>query len=351
MNLNKDPWDILGVSRSASEDEVKRAYKKLVAKYHPDRNKDDPSAEERIKEVNTAYAIMSDPTKFQAYLNEKNGYRGHTGGSWYDPEVNPFQYRPQQRAPKKRTKMGGADIHVTQEITLEQLFHGAVIPVSYWKRVLCTTCNGTGTKSKQNPHTCHVCQGHGTIIKQQGPWMVEDVCPVCHGSGESNDDPCPDCRGQRFTSQHKTLNITIPAGLKLVNGSPIVERQRVRGGGNDGEPGTFTGNLIISLQIKPHPVFELKGADVWASLEINSLEAILGCEKTIKTIEGEIRVKVGAGVDTGSILKIPQRGMKIRTAGNETQRGDAYYTIKVKTLKPITDEQKSLLEQALALVE
>jgi molecular chaperone DnaJ len=349
MNLKKDPWVILGVSRDAPPDEVKKAYKTLAAKHHPDRNPNNPEAEEKFKEIALAFEIMNDKVKMQTYLNEKNGFRGYTGGYNYnDPEINPFGSRP-QRPPKKRKAKHGDDISISQAISLFDLFNGGVVTISYWKKAACPDCHTVGTNSGKDPAMCHICNGHGTIVKQQGPWLVEDVCPVCHGTGEINEDRCKTCHGARFVNVNKTLNINVPAGLKLHNGNVIIEKQRIRGGGHDGEIGTANGNLIVSLHVEPHPVFELKGADLWATLEIDTIEATIGCEKTVKTIDGEIRIKVNSGVETGSILKIPQRGMKIRMDHGNVQRGDAYYTVKVKTLKPITEEQKQLLEKVLEL--
>lgn len=344
MNLKRDPWDILGVHRSADSATVKKAYKTLAAKYHPDRNQGNAQAEENFKEVNAAFEIMSDTKKLQEYLNSKNGFRG---GFYNDPEVNPFQQRPRQRPPKPRTRRKGEDIHLTRSITLEELFKGTTVQVSYLKRVLCDACDGHGTKDKRDPPKCHVCNGHGTIIQQNGPWLVEDVCPVCHGSGEINENRCSQCHGSRFVNKNKTLNINIPSGLKISSdGQYTIERHRIANAGHDGEPGTFNGSLFLTIAVDKHPIFELRGADIWSTIEIDPVESIIGSTKTVRTIDGEISIKVYGGVDTGAILKIPGKGMIVRSGnGTESTRGDAFYTVKVKTIKDITPEQRELLER------
>lgn len=346
MNINRDPWDILGVNQNASQEEIKKSYKKLAAKYHPDRNPDDKKSEELFKEVTRAYEIMSDEGQKANYFQEKQR------------RENPFsgqQFHHQHRRPRKqRRKKEAEDIETTSTVTLEQLFAGSTVQVNFYRRILCSSCRGKGTSDGKEPQVCPHCHGSGTTIRQQGGWMIEDACQYCNGTGESPTNRCQTCHGSRFTNMNKSITINIKPGLVRKHDGFVLEKHRIAGLGHEGEPffeGTPApaGNLLINLAVAPHPKFELRGVDIWSTVEINSLEAMVGTEKIISVIDGEIKMKILSGVDNGSVLKVSGRGMvyRVQSQDNQTLRGDAYYTIKVVTPKNLSVEQKEMLKKVL----
>lgn len=342
----RDFYEVLSIAKSASDDEIKKAYRKLAMKYHPDRNPGDKTAEEKFKEVNEAYAMLSDPQKKAAYdryghagvdPNGMGGGMGGDAGSFADAfgdifgdifgggrggrSAGPQVYR-------------GADLRYNLEITLEQAAHGfdTSIRIPSWDE--CTVCHGSGAKPGTSAQTCPTCAGHGQVRMQQGFFSVQQTCPHCHGSGKIIAEPCTSCGGAGKTKRNKTLEVKIPAGID--------DGMRIRSSGN-GEPGVNggpNGDLYVEIHIKQHKVFQREGDDLHCEMPISFAKAALGGDIEVPTLNGRVSFNVPEGTQSGKVFRLRGKGIK---GVHSTAMGDLFCHIVVETPVKLTEKQKDLL--------
>lgn len=344
----KDYYEILRVSRTASESEIKKAYRALAVKYHPDKNPDDPHAEERFKECAEAYAVLSDPQKRSAY--DRFGHSAVGAGAGFDPGFaniedifdmfgfgDMFGGRTRRRSSMQR----GADLRYDIEITLEDAAEGKDEKLKIPRLETCETCEGSGAESGTHPEDCMTCGGSGQTTYQQGFFSVMRTCANCGGKGKVIRNPCKTCRGQGRVEKEKSLEIKIPAGVGT--GS----RLRVSGEGESGANGGPPGDLFVVIHIKEHDMFERQGANLYSAVPVTFAQAALGAEINVKTLDGEEELKIPAGTQTGTVFRIKSKGLP---ALDGRGRGDLFVAVTLITPKTLTKEQRKLLEQ-LAEIE
>ena len=343
----RDFYEILGVAKGASEEDIKKSYRKLAMKYHPDRNPDSKESEEKFKEVKEAYEMLTNPEKREAY--DRYGHAGvdpNMGGGGFGGGAGGFADsfgdifgdifgggRGRQSGPQVYR---GADLRYNLEITLEQAAHGfdTTIRVPSWDK--CDTCHGTGAKPGTSPTTCTTCAGHGQVRMQQGFFSIQQTCPKCHGNGKVITDPCAPCGGQGRIKRNKTLEVKIPVGID--NG------MRIRSSGN-GEPGTNggpPGDLYVEIHIKPHAVFQREGDDLHCEMPISFVKATLGGEIEVPTLSGKVSFTVPEGTQSGKTFRLKAKGIKGVRSG---YAGDLFCHVVVETPVKLTDKQKDLLKE------
>lgn len=346
-NVTKaDYYEVLSVSRTASDQELKAAYRKLAMKYHPDRNPGDHHAEEKFKQCSEAYQVLMDPDKRAAY----DRY-GHAGVSGAAQQGNPFvdfqdlgdifgdlfgfnmgggNGRKQTRAQK------GRDLRYDLTIDFEEAVFGKETEVTIRRMDACVDCNGTGTANGRGPSTCPQCHGRGQVRYQQGFFSIAKTCNACGGTGTVISDPCKGCRGDGRVEREHTIQVKIPAGVE--DGTRI----RYQGEGDRGRLGGPSGDLYIVLTAKPHKFFERDGHDLHCQIPISFVQAALGAEITIPTLEGEAVLKVPEGTQSGREFRMRSKGVPYL---NEHGRGDLIAQVVVQTPKKLTKIQKELMRQ------
>ena len=339
----KDYYDVLGVSRAASQNEIKKAYRKLAMKHHPDRNSDNKDAEEKFKEIQQAYAILSDAQKRQAYDNYGHAgvdpsMRGGQGfGGFGDVFEDIFENIFTSGRSQGRQSRGqrGSDLQYTIQISLEEAASGKQVELTIPRHAACRTCEGSGAKKGSKPKNCETCLGMGQVRIQQGFFSIQQTCPSCHGEGKVITDPCPDCQGQGRVRESKKITVKIPAGVD--NG----DRVRVGGGGEAGVHGGGDGDLYVLINVKPHPIFERNQSDLHCEVPISFATATLGGNIEVPTLEGRISLKIPAETQTDKTLRL--RGKGIKSIKGHT--GDLLCRVVVETPVNLSREQKELLTQ------
>ena len=345
----RDYYETLGVSRGASEGEIKAAFRKLAMKYHPDRNPGDKSAEASFKEVNEAYETLKDPQKRAAYDQFGHaafegglgaggpGFSGDFAASMSDIFENIFGFGDAMGRRRSGGRERGADLRYNMEITLEEAYAGKTAQIRVPTSVVCDSCSGTGAKTGSAPKACRTCGGYGKVRATSGFFTVERTCPACHGRGEVIEDPCPACSGSGRIMRERTLSVNIPAGVE--DGTRI----RLAGEGEAGVRGGPAGDLYLFLSVKPHPVFQRDGADLFCRVPIRMTTAALGGSLEVPTIGGErSKVKVPEGAQTGQQFRLKGKGMPVLRA---KEHGDMYIQIVVETPRNLTRRQRELLEE------
>ena len=345
----RDYYEVLGVAKNASDDEIKKAYRKLAMKYHPDRNPDNQAAEEKFKEAKEAYEMLSDPQKRDAYDSYGHagvdpnigagGFGGGAGGfadAFGDIFGDIFGNAAGGRRGGGPQVYRGADLRYNLEITLEQAAAGfdTTIRVPSWDE--CNTCHGSGAKPGTSPTTCPTCAGHGQVRMQQGFFSIQQTCPKCHGTGKIIPDPCPTCAGMGKIKHTKTLEVKIPAGID--------DGMRIRSSGN-GEPGVNggpPGDLYVEIHIKQHHVFQRDGDDLHCEMPISFTKAALGGEIEVPTLNGKVAFAVPEGTQTGKTFRLRGKGIKGVRSGYP---GDLFCHVVVETPVRLTDRQKELLQE------
>lgn len=341
----RDYYEILGVAKNASDDELKKAYRKLAMKYHPDRNPDSKEAEEKFKEAKEAYEVLSDEQKRGAYdrfghagVDPNAGVGGGMGGAGFADAFGDIfgEIFGGGRRGGGPQVYRGADLKYTLDISLEQAANGfdTEIRVPSWEN--CEVCHGTGAKPGTKPKTCHTCDGSGTVRMQQGFFSVQQTCPTCHGSGKEITDPCAACDGVGRTRKNKTLQVKIPAGID--------DGMRIRSSGN-GEPGVNggpPGDLYVEIHLKPHGIFQRDGEDLHCELTIPFTTAALGGELEVPTLSGRGEITIPEGTQTGKTFRLRGKGIRGLRA---SYPGDLYCHISVETPVRLSDEQKKILRQ------
>jgi molecular chaperone DnaJ len=349
-NVTKaDYYEVLSVTRTASDQELKTAYRKLAMQFHPDRNPGNSEAEEKFKECSEAYQVLSDPQKRAAY--DRYGHAGVSGVGGGDG--NPFNGMQDLgdifgdffgemfnmggnsgRRPSRAQR--GRDIRSDHVIEFEDAVFGKEVQVTFRRMEACDTCRGTGTSSGRGPSTCQQCQGRGQVRYQQGFFSIARTCNVCGGTGSVISDPCSTCRGDGRVERQHTIQVNIPAGVE--EGTRI----RYQGEGDAGRFGGPGGDLYIVLAIKPHAFFERDGNDLHCVIPISFPQAALGDEITIPTLEGDSKLKIAEGTQSGKEFRIRGKGVPYL---NEHGRGDLVVQVAIQTPKKLTKVQKELLRQ------
>jgi molecular chaperone DnaJ len=345
----RDYYEVLGVGKSADKTEIKKAYRKLAMKYHPDRNQGDKSAENKFKEATEAYEILKDDNKKQTY--DAHGHdafdgRGNSGagaggfGGFEDIFSNfgDIFGGGGSRGRKRSTKVRGSDIQYDLQITLEEAFFGVDKEISFKVLSTCGYCNGIGDSKGESPITCSTCGGSGKVRVQQGFFIVERECGSCHGTGSKIQNPCSHCNGTGRKEQSKSISIKIPAGVD--NGNKI----RLGGKGEAGERGGPSGDLYIVTYIKSHNFFSREGNNIYAEVPIKMTTAALGGSVEIPAIDkSKAKIKVPEGTQFNDKLRLRSKGMSILNSGG--RRGDMYVAFCVETPVNLDAKQKSLLEE------
>lgn len=347
----RDYYEILGVSRTASDAEIKRAYRSLAVQHHPDKNPDDPQAEDKFKEAAEAYAVLSDAQKRAAY--DRFGHQGvgaGAGGFGFDPgfsniedifDIFGFGDMFGSRGARRTAVQRGADLRYDLEISLEDAATGKDEKLRIPRLEKCGECDGSGAEKGTTAETCVTCSGSGQTRYSQGFFSVMRTCANCQGKGQIIRTPCRTCRGNGRIEREKAIEIKIPAGVDT--GS----RLRVNGEGEAGLGGGPSGDLYIVLHVAAHEQFERQGADLYSAVPISFAQAALGAEIEVKTLDGVEQIKVPAGTQTGTVFTIKGKGMP--NLGGRGH-GDLFVAVTLVTPKTLTKEQRKLLEQ-LAEIE
>ena len=355
MADKQDYYETLGISKGAGEDEIKRAYRQMAKKYHPDMNPGNAEAEQKFKEVNEAYEVLSDADKRAKYdqyghaaFDPGAGFGGGGGfGGFGDFDMGDIfssffgggfgGSRSQSRA---NAPQAGEDIGVRVVLSFEEAAFGCKREVSFARVQKCDDCAGSGAKKGTSPEKCSKCGGRGTVTVNQrtafGMMQSTRACPDCNGTGKIIKTPCENCRGKGYVKINKKLDVSIPAGID--DGQRIA----LRGQGNEGRNGGPAGDLIIQVSVRPHAVFERDGNDLYCEIPITFAEAALGAKIKIPTLEGEIEYDIPEGTQTGTVFTIKQKGIN---AVNSRSRGHLYVKVVVETPKGLSSEQKKLLRQ------
>jgi len=347
----KDYYEVLGVNRDASDEEIKKAYRKLAMKHHPDRNPDNPKAEEHFKEAKEAYETLCDSQKRAAYDQyghaafESGGMGGGSpfgagagaqGFDFSDIFGDIFGGARGGSGGGRSNVQRGADLRYNMEITLEQAARGTETQIRIPTMAECDTCNGSGAKPGTSPTTCATCGGHGQVRMQQGFFSIQQTCPRCHGTGRQISSPCKDCNGNGRIKQHKTLSVKIPAGVDND------DRIRLSGEGEHGVNGGPPGDLYVVMNLKPHAVFQRDHNDLHCEMPISFTTAALGGEIEIPTLDGKAVIKIPAETQSGKIFRLRGKGIKgVRSASH----GDLHCHVIVETPVKLTERQTELLRE------
>lgn len=341
----RDYYDILGVTREASEADLKSAFRKLAMKHHPDRNPGDDKAEHLFKEINEAYEVLRDPDKRAAY--DRYGHaafaQGAGGPGFGSDFASTFAdifddlFGMGGRRARATGRERGADLRYNIEITLEEAYSGKTAQVRIPTSVTCEACSGSGAKLGSKPKACPTCGGYGKIRHAQGFFTLERTCPSCHGRGQVIDDPCKTCAGSGRLTKERNLSVNVPPGVE--DGTRI----RLAGEGEAGVRGGPPGDLYIFLSIAPHPFFQRDGADLHCRVPISMVAAALGGGFEVPTIDGgKTRVKIPEGTQSGRRFRLQGKGMPVLRA---KQTGDMYVQVAVETPQNLTKRQKELLAE------
>ncbi|WP_035059722.1 molecular chaperone DnaJ [Andreprevotia chitinilytica] len=346
----KDYYDVLGVNRDASDDDIKKAYRKLAMKYHPDRNPDSKDAEEHFKEVKAAYEILSEPQKRAAYdqyghagVDQQAGMGGGFGGgaggfadAFSDIFGDIFGGGGGGGRGGRSNVYRGADLRYNMEISLEEAARGVEKQIKIPSHEECETCHGSGAKPGTESKTCHTCGGAGQVRVSQGFFSIQQTCPTCHGSGKYIPDPCRTCHGAGRVQTHKTLAVKIPAGVDEG------DRIRLSGEGEPGVNGGPPGDLYVVVHLKAHGVFQREGNDLHCEMPISITVAALGGEIEIPTLDNKARISIPTGTQTGQVFRLRGKGIKgVRSAIT----GDLMCHVVVETPVSLTSRQKELLKE------
>ena len=348
----QDYYELLGVSRTANDAEIKKAYRKLAMRHHPDRNPDDKAAEEMFKEVQKAYAVLSDQKKRAAYdqfghagvdgaMGGGPGGFGGFGDVFEDIFENIFSGGRGQRSQQSRGHRG-ADLQLNVQLTLEEAAVGKQVEITVPRHTRCNTCSGSGAKKGTTPKKCETCAGIGQVRIQQGFFSIQQTCPSCHGEGTVITEACEDCHGQGRIRESKKLTVKIPAGVD--NG----DRVRLSGEGESGFHGGESGDLYVQVNVKKHAIFERQDNDLLCEFPISFVTAVLGGSIEVPTLEGRVTLKIPAETQTGKSFRLRGKGIK---SVRSHSAGDLLCKVIVETPVNLSREQKDLLQQLQTSLE
>lgn len=361
MATKRDYYEVLGVQKNASADEIKKAYRKLAVKYHPDRNPGNKEAEDKFKEATEAYEVLSDEKKRPIY--DQYGFAGLDGmggagaggyshafhdfsdlfsGSGFSDIFESMFGGGSRRSSRNATDpKQGASLRYDLRLSLKEAVYGVKKEIKFRHNEVCTECHGTGGAAGSSRKTCSTCQGMGQVRRSAGFFSVQQTCPTCSGSGTVIDNPCKKCRGTGFEEKSKAVELTIPAGVD--DGKRIVIPRQGDAGANGGP----SGDLVVIVNVESHEYFERDGQDLYCAIPISMTQAILGCEIEIKNLDGsKLKVKIPSGTVNGKLLKVRDQGVP---GGASGKKGDLYLKIIVQIPSKVSNQQKTLLEQYIKL--
>ena len=342
--MAEDYYQTLGVKRGASEKELKSAYRRLAMKYHPDRNKGDKTAEDKFKDVQEAYAVLSDQEKRTAYdqfgkeglqAAGMGGAGGPAGGNFSDIFEDIFGNIFGERGGQQQGQRG-ADLRYDLELSLEEAIAGVAKEIRVPTLVACSTCEGSGAASGSRPKTCDTCNGVGQVRMQQGFFSVQQTCPACRGRGQVIASPCKPCRGQGLVQDENLLSVKVPAGVD--NG----DRIRLSGQGEQGARGAGAGDLYVQIAVKPNSVFRREGSDLYCDIPVSFITCALGGEVEVPTLAGKAKLKVPAESQTGKQFRLRGKGVHSVRGG---ARGDLLCRLVVETPVKLSAEQRTNLSE------
>jgi len=351
MAAKKDYYEVLGLNRDASEEEIKKSYRKLAMKYHPDRNPDNPKAEEQFKEAKEAYEMLSDDQKRAAYdqyghagvdpsMGGGAGAGGFGSAGFSDAFGDIFGdiFGGGRAGGQRNNVYRGADLRYNMEVSLEDAAKGTETKIRIPVQAACETCKGTGAKTGKSATTCSTCGGHGQVRMQQGFFSVQQTCPKCHGTGKviRDEDKCGTCHGAGRTKINKTLSVKIPAGVDEG------DRIRLSGEGEAGVNGGPTGDLYVVIHLKPHEIFQRDGGNLHCEMPISFTAAALGGEIEVPTLDGSAKMKIPAETQTGGVFRLKGKGIKPL---RQSDHGDLMVHVVVETPVKLTEHQKKLLRE------
>jgi molecular chaperone DnaJ len=340
----RDYYEVLGVDRSAADQEIKKAYRRIAMKYHPDRNPDDQDADAKFKEATEAYDVLMNAEKRSAYdqfghagvdQNMGGGFQG--GASFSDIFGDVFgDIFGGGGGGGRQGPQRGSDLRYTMEVSLEEAVRGATREIKVPTLQHCDTCDGSGAKPGSNPVTCGSCGGSGQVRMQQGFFQVQQTCPKCRGRGKTISDPCLDCRGQGLLEKTKTLSVKVPPGVDTG------DRIRLSGEGEAGPSGGPNGDLFVQIAVRQHNLFERDGRHLYCEVPINFVDAALGGELEVPTLDGKVKLKIPAETQTGKMFRLRGKGVQPVRGG---PIGDLMCRAVVETPVNLSSRQKQLLEE------
>ena len=337
----RDYYEVLGVNRDAAEDDIKKAYRKLAMKHHPDRNPDSKEAEDKFKEGKEAYEVLSDANRRAQYdqfghagMDASGGGQGF--GNFADAFSDIFGDIFGGGGGRRTNVYRGADLRYNLEISLEEAARGTETKIRIPTMEVCETCDGSGAKPGTQATTCSMCGGHGQVRMQQGFFSIQQTCPTCHGSGKTIANPCVTCHGAGRIKQHKTLSVKIPAGVDEG------DRIRLSGEGEHGINSGPPGDLYVMIQIKEHAVFKRDHDDLHCEMPVSFTTAALGGEIEIPTLDGQAKIKVAEETQTGKVFRLRGKGIK---GVRSQQYGDLYCHVVIETPINLNARQKELLRE------
>ena len=344
----RDYYEVLGVDKDADDKDIKKSYRRVAMKYHPDRNPDDPDAEEKFKEATEAYDVLMDGEKRQAYdqfghagvdSSMGGGAGGFGGSNFSDIFGDVFGDIFGGGGGRGRGPGGpqrGSDLRYTLDISLEDAVKGTTVEIRVPTLVGCETCDGSGAKKGSTPTTCGTCGGVGQVRMQQGFFQVQQTCPTCRGRGQSISDPCTDCHGQGRVEKTKTLSVKVPPGVDTG------DRIRLSGEGEAGPEGGPPGDLFVQMSVKQHPIFERDGKNLYCEVPITFVDAAVGGELEVPTLDGRVKLKIPAETQTGKLFRLRGKGVKPVRGGSV---GDLLCRAVVETPVNLNKQQKAMLRE------
>lgn len=340
----RDYYAVLGVQKNASEAEIKKAYRRLAMKHHPDRNPDNKGAEANFKEAKEAYEVLADAQKRSAYDQfghagvdpSMGGGPGAAGGAGFGDAFGDIFGDIFGGGRRAQRQNRGSDLRYNMELSLEDAVNGTEVQIRVPVLSTCETCNGSGARKGSTPRTCTTCGGHGEVRMQQGFFSVQQTCPQCRGKGSIITDPCPDCHGQGRVNKHKKLSVKIPAGVD--EGDQV----RLAGEGEAAPHGGVAGDLYVAVHLKKHPIFQREDTHLFCETPVSFTLLSLGGTLEIPTLDGRANLKIPAGTQTDKVFRLHGKGVR-NVRGS--QRGDLFCKVIVETPVNLSREQKELLEQ------
>ncbi len=351
MSSQRDYYEILGVARDASAAEIKKAYRKIALKYHPDRNPGDEEAVARFKEASEAFDVLSDETKRARY--DRYGHAGVSGsggaGGFHDLNdifsgfgdiFEGFGFASSGRSSRSGARRG-ASLQTRVEIDLVEAATGCTRELHISRRETCDTCDGSGARPGSRPVTCSTCGGHGRVVRSQGFFQMQTTCPACRGDGQTIADPCPDCSGSGRQMREVVREVKIPAGID--SGMQLC----LRGEGEAGVKGGPRGDLYVDIEVRSHPLFERDGQDLLCRVPVTYSQAVLGAELHIPTLNGRLDFTLEPGTQPGSVTRIPGKGLPDPRSGD--RRGDLLVEIQVEVPRKVSGRQEELLRELAEL--